>query len=145
MTDRLQRFKDAQERNYSDALQEIRNGKKTSHWMWYIFPQLEGLGHSETAKYYAIPDQSFAKQFYEDEVLGKHLVEISTALLEHHDKSAETIFGFPDCLKLKSCMTLFALVCPGNPVFQRVLDQYYDGQMDMKTVALLKGTKACEN
>ena len=119
------------------ALQEIRSGRKRSHWMWYIFPQIQGLGFSSTAQYYAIRDLQEAKDYLAHPVLGPRLREISSALLSLEGLSAHQIFGFPDVLKLCSCMTLFAAVTGENSVFQRVLDAYYHGRKDDRTLEIL--------
>ena len=104
----VKRFEKAQQRDYETALAEIRSGQKRSHWMWYIFPQLKGLGRSPTAQYYGIADQQEAREFLNHPVLGAHLREISQALLELTTSDANEVFGFPDNLKLCSSMTLFA-------------------------------------
>ena len=138
MTYNLSRFLSAQERDYSTALSEIKRGRKTSHWMWYIFPQVAGLGFSETSEHYSIKSIDEAHAYLEHPVLGTRLIEISEALLELEEKSAYQIFGSPDDMKLKSSMTLFGAV-PGAPnVFGLVLDRYYNGQKDEQTLALLK-------
>jgi uncharacterized protein (DUF1810 family) len=137
----LQRFLSAQERSYADALQEIKRGRKTSHWMWYVFPQLQGLGLSETARYYAIKDAAEAQAYLQHPVLGKRLVEISEVLLQLPGSDAYAIFGSPDDLKLRSSMTLFAALPGASPVFQQVLDKYYNGRKDEKTIALLGKSK----
>ena len=134
----LERFYKAQEYDYKTALSEIRNGRKESHWMWYIFPQVPGLGRSTTAEYYAIKSKEEAKSYIEDPVLGKHLIEISQALLQVSSDDAEMVMGWPDNLKLRSCMTLFAEVAPEQPVFRNVLEKFYDGEMDGKTLDILK-------
>lgn len=134
----LERFYKAQEYDYETALSEIRNGRKESHWMWYIFPQVPGLGRSTTAEYYAIKSKEEAKSYIEDPVLGKHLIEISQALLQVSSDDAEMVMGWPDNLKLRSCMTLFAEVAPEQPVFRNVLEKFYDGEMDGKTLDILK-------
>lgn len=133
----LQRFLAAQEKDFAIALSEIRGGRKRSHWMWYIFPQIAGLGFSYTSKLYAIKDLSEAKSFLEHPVLGERLIEISNALLEIEDKTANQIFGSPDDMKLKSSMTLFGALENTNPVFQKVLDKYFDGAKDEKTLKLI--------
>lgn len=140
MTDpyNLHRFVTAQERTYPEALAEIRRGRKTSHWMWFIFPQLAGLGYSETAKFYAIRDLDEATAYLAHDVLGHRLIEISTVLLRHEGKTAHQIFGSPDDLKLRSSMTLFSAVINADPVFEAVLDQYFGGQKDSKTVVMLQ-------
>ena len=132
----LERFLSAQERDYEIALSEIRNGRKQSHWMWYIFPQIEGLGYSSMAQFYAIKDREEAVGFLNDSVLGKRLVEISEVLLNLKENDARKVMGYPDDLKLKSSMTLFYVVS-GRAVFKQVLDKYYFGELDEKTVSLL--------
>ena len=134
----LERFYKAQEYDYETALSEIRNGRKESHWMWYIFPQITGLGRSTTAEYYAIKSKEEAKGYIEDPVLGKRLIEISQALFQIESDDAEMVMGWPDNLKLRSCMTLFAEVAPEQPVFRSVLEKFYDGEMDGKTLDILK-------
>ena len=134
----LERFYKAQEYDYETALSEIRNGRKESHWMWYIFPQITGLGRSTTAEYYAIKSKEEAKGYIEDPVLGKRLIEISQALFQIESDDAEMVMGWPDNLKLRSCMTLFAEVAPEPPVFRNVLEKFYDGEMDGKTLDILK-------
>lgn len=134
----LQRFEDAHRQDYETALSEIRRGRKTSHWMWYIFPQLKGLGHSPTAQYYSIENLAEAEAFLAHPVLGAHLVEISRALLALETNNADLVFGYPDNLKLRSSMTLFAQVREANPVFGQVLDKFFEGKPDQRTLALLK-------
>lgn len=134
----LQRFIDAQEREYQQALGEIKNGRKHSHWIWYIFPQIDGLGFSETAKFYAIKNIDEAKAYLQHAVLGKRLVEISKCLLEINNKSAREIMGEPDDLKLRSCMTLFGSLENTDPVFQQVIDKFFNGEKDSRTTALIK-------
>ncbi|MCC2546673.1 DUF1810 domain-containing protein [Hymenobacter sp. BT175] len=132
----LQRFLDAQTTDYHTALTEIRSGRKRSHWMWYIFPQIQGLGYSETARFYGIRNRQEAEAYLQHPVLGSRLLEISSALLELESSNATQVLGSPDDLKLKSSMTLFAAVSQ-NPVFQRVLDKFYNGELDQKTLQLL--------
>lgn len=136
----LSRFISAQERDYATALAEIKDGRKRSHWMWYIFPQIAGLGFSETSKFYSLQDQQEATAYLQHPVLGKRLIEISTALLELEDDHAIRIFGSPDDLKLKSSMTLFAALPNTNPVFGKVLAKFFNGMADLDTVRLLKET-----
>ena len=133
----LKRFIDAQEKAYSIALSEIKAGLKQSHWMWYIFPQVQGLGFSETARFYAIKDLDEATAFLQHPVLGSRLIRISTELLQLEGTNASNIFGSPDDLKLQSSMTLFALVPGTNPVFQAVLDKFFKSSKDPKTLQLL--------
>lgn len=132
----LNRFISAQERSYDAALREIKAGRKRTHWMWYIFPQIAGLGFSSTAQFYAISSMQEAKDYYAHPVLGKRLVEISEALLALDTSDAGAVMGYPDDLKLRSSMTLF-LAASGDAVFQRVLDKFYSGKPDSKTLNIL--------
>ena len=134
----LQRFEDAHRQDYETALAEIRRGRKTSHWMWYIFPQLKGLGYSPTAQYYSIENLAEAEAFLDHPVLGAHLVEISRALLALETNNADLVFGYPDNLKLRSSMTLFAQIREADPFFGQVLDKFFDGKPDQRTLELLK-------
>jgi uncharacterized protein (DUF1810 family) len=133
----LKRFLEAQENDFEIALTEIKRGRKQSHWMWYIFPQIAGLGFSSTSKFYAIKDRSEAENYLAHPLLGKRLIEISNALLDVEGKTANQIFGSPDDAKLKSSMTLFAALANKNPVFQSVLDKYFNGAEDQKTLELI--------
>jgi uncharacterized protein (DUF1810 family) len=133
----FKRFIDAQKADYDIAVSEIRRGSKQSHWMWYIFPQIQGLGFSEVSKYYAIKDLSEAQAFLKHAVLGNRLVGICNELLRLESNNAHRIFGSPDDLKLKSSMTLFASLPETNPVFQKVLDKFFGGSGDAKTLQLL--------
>lgn len=133
----VKRFIKAQETDYKTALAEIRRGHKRSCWMWYIFPQIEGLGSSGTAMYYAIKDFDEAKEYMENPVTGGRLREISEALLELESDDATQIMGWPDDLKLRSSMTLFALATKDNAVFLKVLDKYFDSKPDAQTVDIL--------
>jgi uncharacterized protein (DUF1810 family) len=133
----LQRFLDAQKADYEIALSEIKGGKKRSHWMWYIFPQIHGLGFSETSKLYAIKSLDEAKEFLNHPVLGKRLMEISKALLDLSSNDAHAVFGSPDDIKLKSSMTLFASLSNTDPVFQSVLEKFFDGRKDDKTLKII--------
>lgn len=133
----LDKFVSAQARDYDTALAEIRSGYKRSHWMWYIFPQLQGLGFSPTAQYYGIRDLEQAKDYMAHPVLGPRLVEISGALLSLPGSNPSAVMGYPDDLKLCSCMTLFELAAPDEPVFGRVLEKYYGGRRDRMTLNLL--------
>lgn len=137
----LKRFLDAQNQVYLKALSEIRNGKKETHWMWFIFPQLKGLGQSETARFYAITDLQEATEYLAHPVLGRHLVQISEELLHIKNKSANALFGYPDDLKLRSSMTLFANVENTNPVFTAVLDKYFNNAQDEMTLRLIVRNK----
>lgn len=132
----LNRFLTAQERSYDAALAEIKAGRKRTHWMWYIFPQIAGLGMSSTAQYYSIQDRLEAEEYMEHPVLGARLLEISRALLTLESSDATAVMGYPDDLKLRSCMTLFAQVSD-DPVFEAVLDKFFGGRPDSRTLALL--------
>lgn len=134
----LERFYAAQKDSYGQALKEIKNGRKRSHWMWYIFPQIAGLGMSSTAQYYAITDLQEAKKYMADNVLGGRLLEISGALLDLETDDAHEVFGYPDGMKLRSSMTLFSAAAPEQEVFQKVLDKYFGGKQDERTLQLLK-------
>jgi uncharacterized protein (DUF1810 family) len=136
-TNNLNRFLEAQETKYNEALTEIKKGKKQGHWMWYIFPQIAGLGFSEYNVFYAIKNREEAIQYLQHPVLGKRLIQISKAVLEINGKTANEIFGKPDDRKLQSCMTLFNQVKNSEPIFQDVLDKYYQGIKDEKTIQLL--------
>lgn len=129
----LERFIEAQEMNYAQALREIKEGEKRGHWIWYIFPQIKGLGHSYNSEFYGISSKEEAKAYLEHPVLGKRLREITQALLDCNNRSADDILGFPDVLKVRSCMTLFDLVSP-NDIFNDVLFKYYEGQRCDKTI-----------
>ena len=135
----LKRFTDAQEADYQLALSEIKNGRKRSHWIWYIFPQIKGLGYSDISKFYAINRIEEAEAYLNDAILGNRLIEISQELLQLPDDNATDIFGTPDDLKLKSSMTLFASVPGASAVFQNVLDKFFDGEKDEKTLQILSG------
>ena len=138
----LTRFLEAQENDYQGAFAEIKRGRKQSHWMWYIFPQIEGLGFSETSKYYAIRDVKEAEEFLMHPVLGGRLIRICQQLLKLESNNPTDIFGTPDDLKLKSCVTLFAALPNTDPVFQQVLDKFYNGIKDVQTIRLINITQA---
>ncbi|QEC44481.1 DUF1810 domain-containing protein [Pseudobacter ginsenosidimutans] len=133
----LTRFLKAQEGVYDIALTEIRNGKKSSRWMWFIFPQIYGLGSSETSNHYAIRNMSEAREYLDHEILGPRLTGISNALLKLPGSNPIDIFGSIDSMKLQSSMTLFSLLAHNIPVFEQVLNKYFDGVKDEKTVELL--------
>ena len=133
----LNRFLTAQEHSYDTALQEIRAGSKMTHWIWYIFPQLKGLGMSQMSEFYGIDGRDEAVAYISHPVLGGRLVEISTALLNCGCADPSTVLGFPDDLKVRSCMTLFEAVRPEEKIFSQVLDTMYDGARDQKTLELL--------
>ena len=135
----LDRFIKAQELAYPIALREIKNGKKCSHWMWYMFPQLRGLGKSSMTHAYGIEGLDEAKAYLEHPVLSGRIYELCGALLYHEDKTAEDIFGDIDAMKLKSSMTLFSLVSEEYTIFDEVLDRFFDGQMDELTVKIING------
>lgn len=140
----LNRFVIAQEKVYDTALSELRNGEKLTHWMWFIFPQIEGLGITPTSKYYAIKNLEEARQYLHHPVLGARLLECAEAVLAVQGSSASDIFGYPDYLKLKSSMTLFSSVADTDSVFVHILDKYFNGERDMKTVELLEMQKKRE-
>lgn len=133
----LSRFVQAQEGSYARALTEVKGGRKRSHWMWFIFPQLAGLGFSSTAQFYAIQGLEEAKAYLAHPVLGPRLLACAEAALGVEGRTAHEIFGSPDDLKLRSCATLFACVTPPDSVFARLLGKYYDGVRDPKTLQLL--------
>ena len=133
----LSRFVEAHDRSYSRALEEIREGRKQSHWMWYIFPQIVGLGLSSTSRFYAIADLEEARAYMQHPMLGAHMIEICGVLLGLSANDAEDVMGYPDDLKLRSSMTLFSQAVPSVKIFQQVLDKYFDGKMDQKTLEIL--------
>ena len=125
----LERFINAQENSYHMALKEIKNGKKLSHWMWFIFPQIDGLGLSSISKEYSIKNSQEAKDYLNHNISGKRLIEITSALMKLENKSARSIFGYPDYLKLKSSMTLFKIISSDNEIFSGVLGKYFNGEV----------------
>ncbi|MSR21241.1 MAG: DUF1810 domain-containing protein [Gemmatimonadetes bacterium] len=133
----LDRFLPAQEESYDRALDEIAQGAKLSHWMWYIFPQIAGLGSSSLSKLYAIANESEARVYLAHLILGPRLIECVEALLRIDDRSARQIFGSPDDLKMRSCATLFEVVSPEGSVFTRLLEKYFKGERDPKTTEIL--------
>lgn len=134
----LERFIEAQDHMYAVALDKIKNGRKQSHWMWYIFPQLRDLGMSSIAHIYGIAGLEEARAYLMHPTLSSRLCAISEILLTLGEKDPEAIFGRTNAIKLRSSMTLFALVSDSGSVFHKVLEQYYDGQMDERTLELLK-------
>jgi uncharacterized protein (DUF1810 family) len=140
----LSRFTKAQEGIYDSVLAELRSGRKRTHWIWFIFPQFAGLGHSPTSMHYAIKSIEEARQYLNHPVLGARLLECAKAVLAVEGRSASEIFGYPDDLKLKSSMTLFATVAE-NPhsVFIRVLEKYFQGEKDERTLQLLERLSPC--
>jgi uncharacterized protein (DUF1810 family) len=134
----LERFIEAQRADFERALAEIRTGRKRSHWMWYIFPQIEGLGSSAMSQRYAIGSAAEARAYLEHPVLGARLRTCVEALVSLEGRSAEQIFGFPDDRKLRSCATLFGAVSPAGSVFHRLLEKYFQGEWDPKTIEKIK-------
>lgn len=140
----LQKFIDAQDYGYSfgetyqTALKEIKQGEKISHWIWYVFPQIQGLGFSGTTAYFSIKDLSEAKDYYAHLVLGARLIEITETLLNIESDDPMTVFGYPDAFKVRSCMTLFKHAAPEQKLFQKVLDKFCRGIEDEKTLGILR-------
>ncbi len=139
MTDdyNLQRFLDAQERVYDTVLDELRVGRKSSHWIWFIFPQIAGLGHSAIAQQFAIASLNEAKAYLQHPVLGPRLRECTQLVLNVNGRSAEEIFGYPDDLKFRSCLTLFMTATTDNKIFKDALLKYFNGKPDQLTLDLL--------
>ena len=135
---KLERFVEAQDRVYANVLDELHAGNKTSHWMWFVFPQHRELGHSTLAKHYGIRSLREARAYLVHPTLRTRLIECCRLLLTHNDKTALDILHHPDDLKLRSCMTLFALAAPQEPLFQQVLDRFYGGEPDVMTVQLVR-------
>lgn len=134
----LERFVREQQQTYSVAYAELSQGRKRTHWMWWIFPQIVGLGMTSTSYYYSIKSLDEAKAFLAHPYLGKNIREISNVLLGLNTNDADTVMGYPDDLKLRSSMTLFVEAAPDEIVFQKVLDKFYDGKKDERTVSILK-------
>ena len=134
----LSRFHEAQRLHYATALAEIRAGRKRSHWIWYIFPQIAGLGYSSTSQFYAIRDLEEARAYLADPVLRARLLEISGALLGLKSSDPSAVMGWPDDLKLRSSMTLFELAEPDCPVFGAVLEKFFGGERDERTIGLAR-------
>ncbi len=134
----LARFVDAQAGGYEQALAEIRAGRKTSHWMWYIFPQIDGLGFSSMSRRYSIKSLDEAEAYLDHPVLGPRLLACAEAALSVEGRSASQVFGSPDDMKLRSCATLFASVTPPDSVFARLLDKFFEGKGDGKTLGLIE-------
>jgi uncharacterized protein (DUF1810 family) len=133
----LERFVTAQKSVYSTVIEELESGRKISHWMWFIFPQIEGLGRTQMAKLYAIKSLDEAKAYVSHPLLGKRLQECINLVLDIDGKSANAVFGYPDDLKFKSSMTLFLVAVPHIDLFQRAINKYYDGQRDQVTIQIL--------
>jgi len=136
----VRRFVDAQDAGgaYERAITELRAGQKRSHWMWFVFPQIAGLGHSEMARHYAISSIEEARVYACDPILGPRLRECARALLETEGRTAQQVLGEIDALKLRSSMTLFSLAAPDEPLFSSILDRYFDGEVDEVTLRLLR-------
>jgi uncharacterized protein (DUF1810 family) len=138
----LSRFLKAQDGDYEHIVSEIKGGQKRTHWIWYIFPQLDGLAFSSMSKRYSIKSIEEAKEYLGHPVLGSRLLECAQAVIDVEGRSIAEIFGSPDDLKLRSCATLFASVLPSGSVFDRILEKYYRGVRDDKTLKLLKNLQA---
>lgn len=141
MEENLERYKEAHQEFYEQALSEVKVGKKESHWMWFIFPQITGLGVSEISKYFEIKSLEEASQYLQDELLGSHIREISKELLSLDYTDATLIFGYVDSLKLKSSMTLFSYIS-NDPIFSEVLEKYFNGEVDEKTINICENLKS---
>jgi uncharacterized protein (DUF1810 family) len=133
----LQRFVDAQQHVIDGALHELRAGRKTGHWIWFVFPQVAGLGHSELSRYYAIRSLDEARAYFAHPILGPRLQEAAAAVLSVEGRTAEQILGPVDAAKLRSSMTLFLRAAPDEPLFRKVLDRYFAGSPDPRTDELL--------
>jgi uncharacterized protein (DUF1810 family) len=140
--DGIERFVDAQDRVHDQVVAELRRGRKTSHWMWFVFPQLRGLGRSETARFYGLASADEARAYLAHPVLGPRLRECVALVLDVDGRSVHEIFGSPDDLKLRSCLTLFAHIAPDDGLFQRALDRLFGGERDERTLALLDEPKS---
>ena len=134
----IDRFLKAQENTYDEALSEIREGHKRSHWIWFIFPQIQGLGFSAISQEYAIKDLEEAREYLNNPLLKERLLEISKALVDLPEFDPTKVMGYPDDLKLCSSMTLFHVVDPEEAVFKLVLDKYFDGKIDKNTIRILE-------
>lgn len=136
-SDPLEHFIRAQERDYAQALAELSAGRKRSHWIWYVLPQLRALGRSILARKYGISDRNEAASYYAHPILGPRLIECVSVILRYTDRSAPEILGDVDAIKFRSCLTLFAEVAPEEPVFVRALAAFYQGKPDIETLHLL--------
>ncbi len=134
----INRFLSAQQDIYPHVINELQNGKKTSHWMWFIFPQIEGLGSSPTSIKYAIKNIEEAKEYLNHPILGKRLLECTNIIAQTENKTADEIFGYPDTMKLRSCLTLFNFIAPEQKVFADVLKKYFNGEEDEQTLSILQ-------
>jgi len=137
----LQRFVDAQARNYDDALAELRAGRKAGHWMWYVLPQVAGLGFSAMSQTYAIGSLAEARAYLDHALLGRRLRDCVAAVLAVEGRSAHQIFGSPDDLKFRSSLTLFAAAAPEEPLFRQALARYFDGEPDPATLKILEARR----
>lgn len=137
----LKHFLTAQQPIYPQVLKELRNGKKTTHWMWFIFPQIEGLGFSPTSIKYSIKSIEEAKEYISHPILGKRLLECSNTILKIENKTTDEIFGYPDNAKLRSSMTLFNFISPEHKEFADVLKKYFGGKEDEQTISILQKMK----
>jgi uncharacterized protein (DUF1810 family) len=137
----LERFIDAQSSMHDQALDEIRAGGKQSHWMWFIFPQFEGLGSSETSRYFAIKSRAEAEAYLAHQVLGRRILECAQAVLDVQNRSAVEIFGPVDAMKLRSSATLFAAISPPGSLFHQIIDRYFDGWHDDTTLQLMQASE----
>ena len=137
----LSRFTNAQEGLYQNVLVELRTGQKRTHWMWFIFPQISGLGHSDMAKHYAIKSEEEARQYLTHPVLGARLLKCAETVFAIEGRTVSQIFGHPDDIKLRSCLTLFGCVAGPQSIFTKVLDKYFNGEKDGETLRLLKTWK----
>jgi len=138
-TDRLDRFINAQNESLEEIIRELKNGEKLTHWMWYVFPQIAGLGQSATAKFYEIQDPSEAQAYLDHPILGKRLLECTKIVISLRGKSALAIFGDVDAMKFRSSMTLFMSVAGSDSVFQEAIEKYFEGEPDRKTLDILSG------
>jgi uncharacterized protein (DUF1810 family) len=135
----LQRFVEAQDSVYEQVRSELREGCKRSHWMWFIFPQIEGLGYSPMARKFALASLDEAQAYLQHTVLGPRLVECTTLVTAVSGRTVEQIFGSPDDMKFRSCMTLFAHAAPDQPIFRQALQKYFQGELDRLTIERLRG------
>jgi uncharacterized protein (DUF1810 family) len=135
--DSLNRFVEAQRKSYDEIVRELKSGRKVTHWIWYIFPQIAGLGFSSTARFYAIRDQCEAQSYLNHPILGKRLFECTKIVLTHKEKSALDIFGDIDAMKFRSSMTLFMSVPGSDSVYQEAIKEYFEGEPDQKTLDIL--------
>lgn len=133
----LDRFLEAQMHSYDIALQELRHGEKRSHWIWYVFPQLRGLGVSSTSHTYGLTGLAEAQAYLAHPTLGQRLKEAINAMLAHRSRTAESVLGDLDALKFRSCLTLFSLAAPSEPIFNNALECFFDGELDTRTQELL--------